>query len=672
MKEIENTSSKSMLTNNLDVMTQARSFLDKLNRNQKFILGGVSAIILAGIIAIIVANIKPTETAVLFSDLEFSDLSKITEYLKANKIDYQLVNSSTILVPKNRVDDIRMAVATQDLIKDSNIGYELFDKTNLGMSEYVQQLNGRRALEGELQKTIKSMDEVKDVSVRLTLPKKALFKSQEIQPTAAVKLRLKSSRSLNRLSIEGIQNLVASSVEGLEPANVVVTDNNGRMLSEPQLDEKSVAGITSAQLKQQKDIENYLADKVQSLLDPAFGPENTKVRLNTDIDFDQLQVNKTDWDPERQVERSEQSISDNLRNIDTSFVPGVNETQERLNEIRNYEITRADSMFIKSVGAIKRLTVTAIVNEKVEVQRIPNTVRDTVVSIPRTQEELDRIVDAIKTTVGFNEQRGDQVNILCVPFVELLADKITEVNERNFINSIQWYEKEETQRLLLLLLTLLITALVMVRILHFKFAKNKMRIAMGLPAKLDQPKIDKFDSSLLAIPQEEEDYDEDDEEDDEEEPILLEEETPVEEEAEEDEEELWQEEEEELVVEELLEDIDDELDEMEIDESTAMLIPDELPEHLFFNEGLLEEMDIISDTEDELLDYEKTGLEADALLARARAALARDETETVEDISEDELIRMELRDRITAFIVNSPDLALKIFRIFYHQNEEQA
>jgi hypothetical protein len=253
--------------------------------------------------------------------------------------------------------------------------------------------------------------------------------------------------------------------------------------------------------------------------------------------------------------------------------------------------------------------------------------------------------------------------------VELLADKITEVNERNFINSIQWYEKEETQRLLLLLLTLLITALVMVRILHFKYAKNKMRLAMGLPVKLEQPKLDKFDSSLLALPQEEEE--EDDDEEEEEEELLLEEEILLEEEEEETlEEELWQDEEEELIVEELLEEIDDEFEGMELDEGTVTLIPDELPEHLFLDGGLLEEMDIIVDDDAELLDDERSGLEADSLLARARAALARDESETVEDVSEDELIKMELRDRITAFIVDSPELALKIFRIFYHQNEE--
>ena len=650
-----------------DVLNQARVFLEKLNRNQKWILGGVSAVIIGGIIAIIIANVQPTETAILWDSLEASDAARITDYLKANKIDYQFANNaSTILVPKARVNEIRMAVMNQDLIQDSHVGYELFDKTNLGMSEAVQQLNTRRALEGEIARTIKSMDEVRDVSVRLTMPKTPLFKKDEKPPTAAVKLRLKSGRSLNRISIEGIQNLVASSVEGMTPDKVVVTDNNGRMLSEPPIDANSLAGITSAQLKQQRDFENYLADKAQSLLEHAFGNENIKVRLNTDLDFDQLSVNRTDWDPERQVERSEQIIADNLRNVDTSFVPGVDETHERSNEIRNFEIGRADSMFVKAVGAIKRLTVTAIVNERVEIQRLPNGL-DTVVSIPRTQEELDGIANAIRTVVGFNEERGDQVNILCVPFVELLADKITEVNERNFINSIQWYEKEETQRLLLLLITLLVTALVMIRIVHAKYAKDKMRLAMGLPTKLEQPKLDKFDSSLLALPAEEEDEEEDDEEE-EEEPLLLLEEEISDEEEEELEEELFDAEEE-MLVEELLDEIEDDFDEMELDESAAMLLPDDLPENLFLDGDLLGEIDIIAEDDDEILEDSDTDLEADSLIARARAALARSEAVTEVDTSEDDLIKMELRDRITSFIIDSPDLALKLFRIFYHQEE---
>jgi flagellar M-ring protein FliF len=204
------------------------------------------------------------------------------------------------------------------------MGYELFDKTNLGMSEFVQQLNGRRALEGELQRTIRSNPELKDVKVHLNIPKRPLLKSMETPPTAAVTLKFKNNHSYGKVNILGIQQLIAQSVEGMTPDKVVVTDNFGRILSEEIPDPSTLAGITSSQFKQQKQKEKYLTEKVQQLLDPVYGMGNSKVRLNVEMDFDQLEVNKTDYDPERQVERSEQINVDELTDVDTSFVPGTN------------------------------------------------------------------------------------------------------------------------------------------------------------------------------------------------------------------------------------------------------------------------------------------------------------------------------------------------------------
>ena len=653
-----------------DILDKARVFLEKLNQAQKWILGGVAGVVLAGIIAIIVTNTEPVETTTLFNNLEVTDASSIIDYLKANKIKYDIADGgSTIIVPKKGVIELRMAIFNQGLIQESTVGYELFDKTNLGMSEQVQKLNSRRALEGELQRMIKSSDEIRDVKVHLVIPDKTLFKQQEKQPSAAVKLRFKNGRSYTKVSIEGIQNLVASSVEGMSVDKVVVTDNNNKVLSAPPVDESSLAGLTASQLEQQKKVENYLTDKVQTLLEPAFGSENSKVRLNTEIDFDQLQVNTTDYNPERQVERSEQTISDRFSNIDTSFVPGIDERQEKLNEIRNYEITKADSHYVKGIGSIKRLTVTAIINEVVEVRKLPNGL-DTVVSLPRSQEELNRYTEAIKTVVGFNERRGDQVNVLCVPFVELLADKITEVNERNIINSTQWYQKEDNQKLILLLLALLITAITMYRLIHAKFVRDKMRIAMGLPVKLEAPKLDKFDSSLLAFPEEEEedDYEEDYEEEEEvvEEEVV--EEVP-EEEEEEEEEELDLHLLDDAVLEDEMEGGEEELEveEVDLEEDEIMTIPDELPEQLFLDSKLLDEfeLDIISTLDEEI---EAQGEESESLLDRARAALAVPE-QAPSEMSEDDLIKIELRERVTSFILENTDVAVKLFRIFLHQDD---
>ena len=660
----------------MNILEQAKTFSNKLSKNQKWILGGLSILVLGGVIALIIALYEPPETTTLWKDLESSDASRIIEYLKANKINYELrENATTIVVPKNRVEEIRMAIATQNLVQDSYVGYELFDKTNLGMSEYVQQLNGRRALEGELQRTIKSFPEVKDVKVRLVIPKKALFKESEKPPTAAITLKFKSGHSLGRMSIEGIQNLVASSVEGMEPSKVVVTDNYGRILSEDIPDHNSLAGLSASQFKVQKQYENYFADKVQELLDPAFGIGNSKIKLNTELDFDQIEVKKKDWDPERQVERSEQTSTDNYTNTDTSFVPGTDEKALKSNEIRNYEITSTDSHFIKSPGAIKRLTITAIVNEKIEVRKITDGINiglDTVLSIPRTEEELNKIGNAIKNAVGYDERRGDQVNILCVPFVEILADKITEINEQNQINSIKWYEKEEMQRLILLLFTLLITAIVMFKIIHTKFAREKMRIAMGLPKKLDKPVLEKFDTDLLEFPREEDPIEEEDEyEDDYEDEVteIVEEIEEIEEEPEEEEDEVPLLEDE--IDEEIMDDIDeDEEDEMEIEDEDIYMLPEELPEQIFLEGDLLNETDIFNLMEEDE-DYipEQSTEEGINLLDRAKSALASStELSVIDEINEDELIKMELRDKVMAFILGSPDIAVRLFKIFFNQD----
>jgi len=649
----------------MNILEQAKTFANKLNKNQKWILGTLSAVVLGGVIALIIALYEPPEKTILFSNLEMQDAYRVTDYLRKQSIAFEaknntMDNSMSIIVPKNRAEDVRMAVFTQDLIQESTVGYELFDKTNLGTSEYVQQLNYRRALEGELQRTIKTNPEVRDVKVRLVIPKDKLFKQDQKPPTAAITLKLKSGHSLSRISIEGIQNSVAKSVEGMSPGNVVVTDNYGRILSEEIPDRNSLAGLSDSQTKIQKQLESYLAEKVQKLLDPAFGVGNSKIGLNTDIDFDQLEVKKKDWDPDRKTERSEQTSSDNLSDTDTSFVPGTDMKHLKSNEIRNYEITSADSHFVKGIGAVKRLTITAIVNEKIEIRKDPITKLDTVLSIPRTEKELNEIADAIKNVVGYDERRGDQVNVLCVPFVEILAERITEVNEYNRQNSIKWYEKEEYQRLLLLLLTLLITAIVMIKIIHAKFARDKMRIAMGLPAKLDKPVLEKFDKELLEFPQELEPEDEDDEDHYEEE--LLEE--------------AIEQKEEPLALEEdiveIMDDIDADIDEIGIpEEDMGIFLPDELlPEQMLLEGDLLNENDLLglAPEEEDVFIPEQMSNEI-SLLDRARAALATlDQTAPEEVINEEELIRMELRDKVMAFILGSPDIAIRLFKLFYNQD----
>ncbi|MCX6147424.1 MAG: flagellar basal-body MS-ring/collar protein FliF, partial [Candidatus Kapabacteria bacterium] len=262
------------------LVEQIKNFTNRLTRAQKIAVSTVLGIVVIGIISVfLIQGEKKKE--VLFSNLEATDAAKIVEKLKEKKIDYELKdNGQTILVDKGVVFDTRLDMVNQGLPESSDVGYELFDKTNLGMSEFVQKLNFRRALEGELARTINSMDEIKKARVHLVIPEKALFSKDQKKPTASVNLHLKSGKSVSKISIDGIQNLVASSIEGMQIGDVKVMDQKGKVLSDAPLDENSVAGLTDAQHEQQRKTEQYLAQKAQSILDGVLGTGNAEVRVN--------------------------------------------------------------------------------------------------------------------------------------------------------------------------------------------------------------------------------------------------------------------------------------------------------------------------------------------------------------------------------------------------------
>jgi len=252
----------------IEIIEQAKQFYSKLNKMQKIIIFGAMGIVIIGIIAIMISTGEKKEFAVLFSDLDPKDAGKIVESLKAKNINYELTEQGrTVLIEKGVVYDTRLDLAKDGLPEQGGVGYEIFDKTNLGMSEFVQKLNARRALEGELARTINSYDAVKNVRVHLVVPETALFEKDQKQPTASVSLHFKPGKTAADVSIAGIQNLVAKSVEGMNPGSVTVVDHRGKVLSAEALDEKSIAGMTSKQYEQQRNVEEYLSGKVQSLLD---------------------------------------------------------------------------------------------------------------------------------------------------------------------------------------------------------------------------------------------------------------------------------------------------------------------------------------------------------------------------------------------------------------------
>lgn len=491
-----------------NVQNQVKGFFSKLGLAQKIILIAAPILVVGGLLYLM-SSINTTEKSVLYSGLAEQDAGKIIESLKTNQIQYEIKdNGSTIMVDKDLVAETRLSLASQGLPESSVVGYELFDKTNLGMSEFVQKLNYKRALEGELSKTISALDEVKKARVHIVMPEKALFEKDQKQPTASITLQLKSGRNLNQNTVEGIQTLVAASIEGMSTNNVSIIDHKGKLLSVPDMSSNSTAGLTAQQYEQQRNVEEYLMNKAQSMLDNVLGVGNSSVRLNAELDFTKIEQTKTDFDPDKQIARSEQTIVENNRSVDTSGFSATNNERSQSNSIINYEIAQNVEVISHSVGNIKRLSVAAILNNVPKV--VDSSGQRTVTYQPRPDEEIQKLTDLIKNAVGYNPDRNDQITVTNVMFDTNIEDFETEM-----VQPLEWYQEPYNQRLFMLLAIIAITVFLMYRFMQSKFMKERVRIALELPGKAElsvdletetqqQQMVDElsFDDNLMLLPSE--------------------------------------------------------------------------------------------------------------------------------------------------------------------------
>ncbi len=394
---------------------QIQTFLANLNTSQKIMLIGAISVALALIIVVLVWTSKPSYD-VLFADLSKKDAAQIIEKLREKKIEFKLQDGgNTILVPAGKVYELRLEFASLGLPEDGVIGYEIFDKTNIGMTDFLQKLNYRRALEGELTRTIEQIDAVEKARVHIVIPETRLFQEDQQQPSASVILKLNGARTLNPTQINGIAHLIASSVEGLQPENVTIVDTRGRILSNNN-NPNDLLTLSATQLDFRKKVEDYLTQKAQSMLDRVFGPGNTIVRVSAELDFTQVHKTIEEYDPDNTVVRSEEineqvSPSGNQANGQNGTAVAAKST----NTITNYEINRTVQQVVESVGNVERLTVAVLVNNKQEKVESDDG-EETVQSVPRDPQELTIVEDIVKRAVGFKEERGDEITVNNVDF----------------------------------------------------------------------------------------------------------------------------------------------------------------------------------------------------------------------------------------------------------------
>jgi flagellar M-ring protein FliF len=402
--------------------------------NQRLIILLALAGSIAGLVAVTLWTQQP-DMQVLFANLAVDDASGIIDKLKDAKVPYETTNGgTTILVPNAQVHDLRLEMAGQGLPHGGGVGYEIFDRTTMGMSDFVQKLNYRRALQGELARTITQMPEVERARVHLAIPERRLFTTEQDRARASVVVSLRANQNLSKAQIQGIVHLVSSSVEGLQARDVTVVDGHGNLLSNSSTDES--AGLSGTQMEFQRTLEKDIETRIQTMLERIVGVNKAVVRVSSVLDFRKVETTEERYDPNGQVVRSEQrgqeksagvnGTSGGVPGVDSN-VPGGTEAEggqsssnsnQTKNETVNYEISRTVSRIVEPTGTIKKLSVAVLVDGIYEggAKAGDAGAEQPKKYVPRSEDEMKRIEEIVKKAMGYSTERQDQVEVVNVQF----------------------------------------------------------------------------------------------------------------------------------------------------------------------------------------------------------------------------------------------------------------
>ncbi len=412
-------------------------------------LASIAAIVIFLVSFFVYIGVKMTsrDYAVLYTDLEPEDAKQIISRLEASGTKYRLTqNGAEILVPADDVSRLRIDTAELALASaGSNVGYELFDNTDaLGSTNFVQNVNLIRALEGELARTIRSVDNIRSARVHLVLPKREMFSREEQTPSASVVIKTVKG-TLSQQNIQSIQKLVAAAVPKLDVKNVSIVDSAGNLLTHDE-DDENIKNANNEQMRLEQ--EQKMALSVQNLLEKTVGQGRAQARVNIEMDFDQVVTNEEIYDPESQVVRSQATITEdgtsgqniqpvtvaqNIPNGDmVSSNSGMYNQSSKTEETINYEISKVVRNKVKSAGTIKRLTVAVMVDGVYEKDADGKEVYR-----PRTDDEMEKIADLVKSAVGYNVERGDMVEVENMRFASMSSDdaKVEEILYMGFTKS---------------------------------------------------------------------------------------------------------------------------------------------------------------------------------------------------------------------------------------------
>lgn len=421
-------------------MNPLASTLKGMGRGRLLLLGGIAAAMI-GFFALATNQLTAPNMALLYSNLSLDDAGEIVTKLDSMGVPYELQGGGTqILVPSERVPQLRMALAEEGLPGNGSVGYEIFDRADaLGTSSLVQNVNMVRALEGELARTIGSFNQIAGARVHLVLPQREVFARQQPEPTASVALKMRGSARLGPGQVGAIQNLVAAAVPGLKPDRVTIVDDKGTLLARGNGDGEGAAGPAGAD-EYRAAYEERLEKTIEELLERSVGVGKVRAQVSAEMNFDRYTENAERYDPDGQVVRSTQTIEEQAQNNDTNGEAPVTvannlpDNQQdaggaanqsasqnaRTEEIVNYEISRTVTSHVREAGNVERLSVAVVVDGTYK------TADDgTVTYEPRSQEELDQYTALVRTAVGFDDKRGDKIEVVNLPFVNL-AENVPE------------------------------------------------------------------------------------------------------------------------------------------------------------------------------------------------------------------------------------------------------
>jgi flagellar M-ring protein FliF len=379
---------------------------------------------LVAFFAFVIMRVTTPQMTTLFTDLTSDDSSAIIKDLERQAIPFELRNDgAVIMVPKDKVTRLRMKLAESNLPKGGGVGYEIFDKSDaLGTTSFVQNINHLRALEGELSRTIRAIDRIQAARVHLVLPERPLFSRETPEPSASIVVRVRGS--LEPAQIRAIRHLVASSVNGLKPQRVSIVDETGRLLADGAGGEnENVEGD-----ERRAAFEKRMRNEVEAIVSSVVGQGRARVQLTADFDYNKVTQTSDKFDPEGRVLRSSQSreessataenngqvtVNNELPGNQANSGPTARDQSKKSEETNNYEISRTTKTEVTEAGRVNKISVAVLVdgayskNEKGEM-----------VYADRSKEQLDRIATLVRSAIGFDQKRGDQVEVVNLRFAE--------------------------------------------------------------------------------------------------------------------------------------------------------------------------------------------------------------------------------------------------------------